>query len=150
MKLPGSSGTLPGPTPVGPVSYGNDFAMLTGVDGSSCSRRSFQTASPFVAPSRCCSDARNSALAASLPPPAPNTAPISVPIAITSFRVNGATKPPCCLKYALIPAMYESTSRTSCRPCAVFCASGICCARNDSVCALGTNCLPDSATENAS
>ena len=150
MKLPGSSATLPGPTPVGPVSYGNDDAIVTGVDGSICSRRSFQTESPFVEPSRCCSAPRNSALFASLPPPAPNTAPISVPIATTSFRVNGFTNPPCALKYALIPARYASTSRISCRPFAVFCASGTCAARNVSVCALGTNCFPESATENAS
>jgi hypothetical protein len=38
---------------------------------------------------------------------------MSVPIAITSLRVYGATKPPCFLKYPLMPAMYASTSLIS-------------------------------------
>jgi len=67
-----------------------------------------------------------------------------------SLRLNGVTKPPADLKYALIPSRYASTSFSNCRPAAVFAASVACCARNASVAALGTNVRAESATENAS
>ena len=59
-------------------------------------------------------------------------------------------KPPAFRKYALMPAMYASTSFSSCRPFAVFAASFDCVARNASVYALGTKVRAERATENAS
>jgi hypothetical protein len=90
--LASSTTAFPGPgAPAAGGPYGNRCASVVGVSGSCSSRRSFQTASPFVDPSCVCSADRSCARDDSSPPPAPNRAPSRHVIATTSVRVQSAT-----------------------------------------------------------
>ena len=82
--------TEPVTSPPVSAGYSKRSSMVVGASGSLSGIRSSQTCRPCSGPSWFWSEDRNSALRASLPPPAPKIDPMNAVVAMTSLTVAGA------------------------------------------------------------